>query len=130
MNFFDFGRIAQLVELLSYTQVVIGSSPVAPKPSLQATIAGVVQLVRALPCHGRSCGFEPRLPRISFAMRQLQNSTTVEIEDFEPHCVGHCQSVSLPVRRVDGDLPERVGEEARTRVGFERAILRVEEFYN
>ena len=25
-----FGRIAQLVELLSYTQVVIGSSPVAP----------------------------------------------------------------------------------------------------
>lgn len=25
------GRIAQLVELLSYTQAVIGSSPVAPK---------------------------------------------------------------------------------------------------
>lgn len=55
-----YGRIAQLVELLSYTQVVIGSSPVAPILS----DAGVVQLVRALPCHGRSCGFEPRLPRI------------------------------------------------------------------
>jgi hypothetical protein len=27
------GRIAQLVELLSYTQAVIGSSPVAPKHS-------------------------------------------------------------------------------------------------
>lgn len=52
------GRIAQLVELLSYTQVVIGSSPVAPK------LAGVVQLVRAPPCHGGSCGFEPRLPRM------------------------------------------------------------------
>ena len=25
--------------------------------------AGVAQLVRALPCHGRGCGFEPRLSR-------------------------------------------------------------------
>lgn len=50
-----------MVELLSYTQAVIGSSPVAPK---QAPNAGVVQLVRAPPCHGGSCGFEPRLPRI------------------------------------------------------------------
>src|SRR6185503_6646792 len=63
--FFCIGRIAQLVERLSYTQVVIGSSPVAPKDSN----AGVVQLVRALPCHGRSCGFKSRLPRISFVVR-------------------------------------------------------------
>src|SRR5579862_757342 len=64
--FFCIGRIAQLVERLSYTQVVIGSSPVAPK----GTNAGVVQLVRALPCHGRSCGFKSRLPRISYSNSQ------------------------------------------------------------
>ena len=66
-RFVSQGRIAQLVELLSYTQAVIGSSPVAPK-LLQTNKkdAGVVQLVRAPPCHGGSCGFEPRLPRIFF----------------------------------------------------------------
>ena len=35
------------------------------RPTSQAVnYAGVVQLVRALACHVRSCGFEPRLPRI------------------------------------------------------------------
>lgn len=36
-----FGRIAQLVELLSYTQAVIGSSPFAPNVCL--SLAEVVQ---------------------------------------------------------------------------------------
>jgi hypothetical protein len=58
-----FGRIAQLVERLSYTQVVIGSSPFAPNKFVARFFAGVVQLVSAPPCHGGSCGFEPRLPR-------------------------------------------------------------------
>ena len=62
-----FGRIAQLVERLSYTQVVIGSSPVAPNIFVTSFYsAGVVQLVSAPPCHGGSCGFEPRLPRTFF----------------------------------------------------------------
>lgn len=63
------GRIAQLVELLSYTQVVIGSSPVAPK--FYAKYAGVVQLVRAPACHAGSCGFEPRLPRLSYKISPI-----------------------------------------------------------
>ena len=62
LSFLFEGRIAQLVERLSYTQVVIGSSPFAP--NYMTLNAGVVQLVRAPPCHGGSCGFEPRLPRI------------------------------------------------------------------
>lgn len=65
------GRIAQLVEHLPYTQVVIGSSPVAPIDC----DAGVVQLVRALACHARSCEFESRLPRIFEPIQNRFNTT-------------------------------------------------------
>ena len=75
---FYIGRIAQLVERLSYTQVVIGSSPVAPKNSY----AGVVQLVRAPPCHGGSCGFEPRLPRMYEREQQAKVLACVQGESF------------------------------------------------
>ena len=34
--------------------------------SLSSTSGDVAQLVRALPCHGRGRGFEPRRPRHSF----------------------------------------------------------------
>lgn len=81
--FFCIGRIAQLVERLSYTQVVIGSSPVAPK----STNAGVVQLVRALPCHGRSCGFKSRLPRI-LSLR-LSIDVEVSFDRFAPNFAIH-----------------------------------------
>ena len=85
------GRIAQLVELLSYTQVVIGSSPVAPNVyafcyKANTQYAGVVQLVRALPCQGRSCGFESRLSRSFLYLLLLIFLTACgpsSLEDFQ-----------------------------------------------
>jgi hypothetical protein len=42
-------------------------------------IAGdVAQLVRALPCHGRGRGFEPRRPRHTFQMIYLELAETKE----------------------------------------------------
>ena len=36
-----------------------------------ATYAGVAQLVRALPCHGRGCGFKSRLSRKVFTQAEI-----------------------------------------------------------
>ncbi len=48
-----FGRLAQLVEHLVYTEGVKGSSPLLPTKN-----GGVAQLVRARACHARGRGFE------------------------------------------------------------------------
>ena len=52
---FGYGRLAQLVEHLVYTEGVIGSSPILPTKSQSG---GVAQLVRAIACHAIGRGFE------------------------------------------------------------------------
>ena len=49
-----FGRLAQLVEHLVYTEGVKGSSPLLPTKKS----GGVAQLVRAIACHAIGRGFE------------------------------------------------------------------------
>ncbi len=41
-------------------------------------LGDVAQLVRALPCHGRGRGFEPRRPRHSFQKSSLEWAETIE----------------------------------------------------
>ena len=53
---FGFGRLAQLVEHLVYTEGVKGSSPLLPTKI--SKYGGVAQLVRAIACHAIGRGFE------------------------------------------------------------------------
>lgn len=106
------GRIAQLVERLSYTQVVIGSSPVAPMSLKYHSNAGVVQLVRAPPCHGGSCGFEPRLPRILSLLALIVHillaaCSSPSLDDFrgEGQTVNRALIAELQQVRSRDDLP-------------------------
>ena len=64
-----FGRLAQLVEHLVYTEGVKGSSPLLP-----TKIGGVAQLVRARACHARGRGFESLHSR-----HKLDNDSQIEI---------------------------------------------------
>ena len=96
----DKGRIAQLVERLSYTQVVIGSSPFAP--IILKLHAGVVQLVRAPPCHGGSCGFEPRLPRIfiGLAILLMISCSTQTPDDFKKESRRHISALICELKKI------------------------------
>ena len=66
---FGFGRLAQLVEHLVYTEGVKGSSPLLPTKRIIS--GGVAQLVRAIACHAIGRGFESLHSRHLFNLKLI-----------------------------------------------------------
>ena len=70
--------------------------------SVENTLGDVAQLVRALPCHGRGRGFEPRRPRHSFQSTYGMFGTKVTTKS------GHDMGTITAYRALTAIAPDSV----------------------
>ena len=89
-------------------------------PNLQCKLGDVAQLVRALPCHGRGRGFEPRRPRHSLpengermapAMR-WRDGRVAEGARLESAYTQKVSRVRIPVSPPPSSCPELIAPQS------------------